>query len=75
MEMHFVFVFFLNLTLRFVVEKYWLVLMLTRVINKTGHPALSRSHHVRLRRNNLLAPKIILVIDKSDSRFAVVRFC
>ena len=75
MEMHFVFVFFLNLTLRFVVEKYWLVLMLTRVINKTGHPALSRSYHVRLRRNNLLAPKIILRIDKSNSRFAVVRLC
>ena len=47
--------FFFNLTPRFVFEKYWLVLMFTRVINKTGHPALSRchpalsrSHHVRL---------------------------
>ena len=81
--MHFVFVFFFfNLTPRFVFEKYWLVLMFTRVINKTGHPALSRchpalsrSHHVRLPPNNLLAPKIILPIDKSNSRFAVVRFC
>ena len=49
--------FFFNLTPRFVFEKYWLVLMFTRVINKTGHPALSRSHHVRLTPNNLLAPQ------------------
>ena len=63
MGMHFVFVFFFNLTLRFVFEKYWLVLMLTRAINTTGHPVLSRSHHVRLPPNNLLAPKIILKCD------------
>ena len=54
---------FFNLTLRFVFEKYWLVLMLTRAINTTGHPVLSRSHHVRLPPNNLLAPKIILKCD------------
>ena len=55
--------FFFNLTLRFIFEKYWLVLMLTRAINTTGHPVLSRSHHVGLPPNNLLAPKIILKCD------------
>ena len=54
---------FFNLTLRFIFEKYWLVLMLTRAINTTGHPVLSRSHHMRLPPNNLLARKIILKCD------------
>ena len=80
MEMHCIFVCLLcfvlfYFTLRFVFAKYWLVLILTRAISTTGHPALSRSHHVRSHTVNFLTPKIILVIDKSDSRFAVVRFC
>ena len=79
-EMHCIFVRLLcfvlfYFTLRFVFAKYWLVLILTRAISTTGHPALSRSHHVRSHTVNFLTPKIILVIDKSDSRFAVVRFC
>ena len=57
------YLYFFNLTLRFVFEKSWLILMLTRAINTTGHPALSRSNHVRLPPNNLLAPKIILKCD------------
>ena len=79
MEMHCIFVRLLcfvlfYFTLRFVFAKYWLVLTLTKALSTTGHPALSRSHHVRSHTVNFLTPKIILVIDKSDSRFAVVRF-
>ena len=80
MEMHCIFVCLLCFVLfyfmlRFVFAKYWLVLILTRAISTTGHPALSRSHHVRSHTVNFLTPKIILVIDKSDSRIAVVGFC